>query len=98
MVETLVCNGASPLALDAARHNTALHWAASMCRAECVSRLLGGGATFRLQSGELVPIAMIPCFDEDPESLVQFVDRHNGWGMTALHLAAFRGSTSTGVC
>jgi len=52
-----VCNGASPLVLDNARHNSALHWAASCCRADCVGRLLGSGATFQMQSGQLVAIA-----------------------------------------
>lgn len=40
--------------------------------------------------------ADIPCFDEDNSTLVTFVDRHNGWGLTALHLAACKGSSSTG--
>lgn len=52
-----MCNGASPLVLDNARHNSALHWAASCCRADCVVRLLGSGATFQMQSGQLVAIA-----------------------------------------
>jgi hypothetical protein len=56
-VEVLVCNGASPLVLDNARHNSALHWAASCCRADCVGRLLGSGAIFQMQSGQLVAIA-----------------------------------------
>jgi ankyrin repeat protein len=95
-VESLVCNGASPLVLDNSRHNTALHWAASACRSECVQRLLGTSATFQMQSGEVVRISEIPCFDEDNTTLVKFVDRHNGWGLTALHIAVFKGSTSTG--
>lgn len=56
-VEVLVCNGASPLVLDNARHNSALHWAASCCRADCVGRLLGSGAIFQMQSGQLIAIA-----------------------------------------
>lgn len=92
-----MCNGASPLVLDNSRHNTALHWAASACRSECVQRLLGSRATFRMQSGEVVPIPEIPCYDEDNVTLVKYVDRHNGWGLTALHMAAFKGSTSTGM-
>jgi hypothetical protein len=40
--------------------------------------------------------AEIPCFDEDNATLVKFVDRHNGWGLTALHLATYKGSSSTG--
>lgn len=40
--------------------------------------------------------ADIPCFDEDNSTLVKFVDRHNGWGLTALHLATYKGSSSTG--
>lgn len=95
-VESLICNGASPLALDNSRHNTALHWAASCCRSDCVQRLLGGTTTFQMQSGEVVRIAEIPCYDEDNNTLVKYVDRHNGWGLTALHLAVFKGSTSTG--
>lgn len=59
-VEVLVCNGASPLVLDNARHNSALHWAASCCRADCVGRLLGSGAIFQMQSGQLVAIAGAP--------------------------------------
>lgn len=55
--EVLVQNGASPLVLDNARHNSALHWAASCCRADCVGRLLGSGALFQMQSGQLVAIA-----------------------------------------
>lgn len=95
-VEALVQNGASPLALDSSRHNTALHWAASCCRSDCVQRLLASSVTFQMQSGEVVPIARIPCYDEDNRTLVKLVDRHNGWGLTALHLAVFKGSTSTG--
>lgn len=52
-----MCNGASPLVLDNARHNSALHWAASCCRADCVGRLLGSGAIFQMQSGQQVAIA-----------------------------------------
>lgn len=44
----------------------------------------------------LLCCADIPCFDEDNSTLVKFVDRHNGWGLTALHLAAYKGSSSTG--
>jgi hypothetical protein len=61
-----------------------------------VQRLLGTSATFQMQSGEVVRILEIPCFDEDNSTLVKFVDRHNGWGLTALHIAVFKGSTSTG--
>jgi hypothetical protein len=57
VVEVLICNGASPLVLDNARHNSALHWAAASCRAECVARLLGSGAMFQMQAGQLVAIA-----------------------------------------
>lgn len=52
-----MCNGASPLVLDNARHNSALHWAASCCRADCVGRLLGSGAIFQMQSEQLIAIA-----------------------------------------
>jgi hypothetical protein len=41
-------------------------------------------------------LADIPCFDEDNSTLVKFIDRHNGWGLTALHLATYKGSSSTG--
>eukprot|EP00775_Hariotina_reticulata_P007519 gene7519-7730_t len=94
-VESLICNGASPLALDVARHNTALHWAASCCRSDCVQRLLSSSTAFQMRSGQVVQISEIPCFDEDNVTLVKFVDRHNGWGLTALHLAVFKGSHST---
>lgn len=61
VVEVLVCNGASPLVLDNARHNSALHWAASCCRADCINRLLGSGAIFQMQSGQQVAIAGRVC-------------------------------------
>ena len=28
----------------------------------------------------------------------RFVDRHNGWGLSALHIAVFQGSVQTGGC
>lgn len=27
---------------------------------------------------------------------MKFIDRHNGWGLSALHIAVFQGSVSTG--
>lgn len=30
-------------------------------------------------------------------STTRFVDRHNGWGLSALHIAVFQGSVQTGV-
>lgn len=61
-----------------------------------MQRLLHSNATFQMQSGEVVTIADIPCYDEDNSTLVKYVDRHNGWGLTALHLAVYKGSKSTG--
>ncbi|EFJ40620.1 hypothetical protein VOLCADRAFT_108077 [Volvox carteri f. nagariensis] len=43
--------------------------------------------------GRQVPIAQIPCIDDG--STVKFIDRHNGWGLSALHIAVFQGSVST---
>lgn len=45
-----------------------------------------------------VPIAQIPCHNEGDGTEVKFVDCHNGWGLTALHIAVFQGSVNTGVC
>ena len=36
------------------------------------------------------------CYGEDGVHRVEFVDRRNGWGLTALHIAVFKGSISTG--
>jgi ankyrin repeat protein len=58
VVEYLISNGASPLAIDHVRHNTALHWAANYGRAECVARLLGSRATYQLASGTVVSVAV----------------------------------------
>eukprot|EP00798_Chlamydomonas_sp_ICE-L_P015775 gene15775-21898_t len=33
--------------------------------------------------------------DEDDTVYVKFIDRHNGWGLTALHIAVFQGSVDT---
>lgn len=80
-----MCNGASPLLLDNARHNSALHWAASCCRADCVGRLLGAGAMFQMQSGQLVAIAGgLVCFWEPLEPCVPVCQRllvpiHAAW-------------------
>ena len=43
-----------------------------------------------------VPVAHIPCINDVDGSQVQFVDGHNGWGLTALHIAVFQGSVNTG--
>lgn len=94
-VEYLINNGANPLICDETRQNTCLHWAASFCRSECVIKLLGGRATVQIRNGEVVPIADIPCPDDDPSGFSRFVDKHNGWGWTALHIAVFKGSIST---
>jgi ankyrin repeat protein len=95
-VEYLITNGASPLIFDVAQHNTCLHWAAFFTRSECIHRLLGSRAIYQLQSGTIVAVADIPCYDEDGVHRVKFVDRRNGWGLTALHLAVYKGSISTG--
>ena len=42
-------------------------------------------------------VANITCRDEDDTPNTRFVDRHNGWGLTALHIAVFQGSVHTGV-
>ncbi len=48
-----------------------------------------------------MPIALLPCRNEGgvpgPSGEVKFVDRHNGWGLTALHIAVFQGSVNTGA-
>jgi hypothetical protein len=49
-----------------------------------------------MRSGQVVQIAEIPCADDDNVTVVKYVDRHNGWGLTALHLAVCKGSHSTG--
>lgn len=151
-VEYLVTNGADPLLTDERRHNTCLHFASLYGHSECVNKLLGSRATYRLQvrpsgqacttprhamplhaawtwpgrgrgrvdvgarsawyvcvgiraclplllQGRQVPVAAIPCpgagvdAHGDP---IKLVDRHNGWGLSALHVAVFQGSVSTG--
>lgn len=44
--------------------------------------------------GRQVPVAQIPCVDDG--TTTKFIDRHNGWGLSALHIAVFQGSVSTG--
>ncbi|KAG1666453.1 hypothetical protein FOA52_015123 [Chlamydomonas sp. UWO 241] len=95
-VEYLVTNGADPLVTDARRHNTCLHFAALYGHSDCAHKLLGSRTTFRQQVGEgrQVSVAQIPCH-EDEGTVVRFIDRHNGWGLTALHIALFQGSVNT---
>lgn len=42
-------------------------------------------------------MAQILCFNDVDGSHVPFVDCHNGWGLTALHIAVFQGSVNTGA-
>ncbi|KAG2500768.1 hypothetical protein HYH03_001530 [Edaphochlamys debaryana] len=92
-VEYLVTNGGDPLLTDERRHNTCLHFAALYGHSECVHKLLGSRAAYRVQ-GRQVPVAQIPCSDEGVAN-VKFIDRHNGWGLSSLHIAVFQGSVST---
>lgn len=94
-VEYLITNGADPLVTDERRRNTCLHFAALYGRSECVQKLLGSRASYAVQGGRQVPIAQIPCQGEGSPATVKFIDHHNGWGLTALHLAVFQGSAST---
>eukprot|EP00798_Chlamydomonas_sp_ICE-L_P010137 gene10137-8039_t len=41
-----------------------------------------------------IRVAQLPCLDEDGLTIVKFIDRHNGWGLTALQIAVFQGSIS----
>ncbi|GIL60399.1 hypothetical protein Vafri_14847 [Volvox africanus] len=91
-VEYLVTNGGDPLLTDERRHNTCLHFAALYGHSECVHKLLGSRAAYRVQ-GRQVSVAQIPCTDDGVN--VKFIDRHNGWGLSALHIAVFQGSAST---
>ncbi|GIL80568.1 hypothetical protein Vretimale_16011 [Volvox reticuliferus] len=91
-VEYLVTNGGDPLLTDERRHNTCLHFAALYGHSECVHKLLGSRAAYRIQ-GRQVPVAQVPCIDDG--ATVKFIDRHNGWGLSALHIAVFQGSAST---
>lgn len=93
-VEYLVTNGADPLLTDERRHNTCLHFAALYGHSECVHKLLGCRATVRASTRQ-VPVAQLPCMDEAEGVEVKFVDSHNGWGLTALHIAVFQGSVNT---
>ena len=43
-----------------------------------------------------MPVARIQCINDVDGSQVQFVNAHNGWGLTALHIAVFQGSVNTG--
>ncbi len=93
-MEYLATNGADPLLTDERRHNTCLHFAALYGHSECVHKLLGSRAGYRVQGRQLA-VAHLPCTDGDPS--VRFIDRHNGWGLSALHIAVFQGSVSTGA-
>lgn len=98
-VEYLITNGADPLVTDERRKNTCLHFAALYGRSECVQKLLGSRASYSVQGGRQVPIAQIPCHSETTligtGTTSKFIDHHNGWGLSALHLAVFQGSAST---
>eukprot|EP00198_Chlamydomonas_reinhardtii_P006165 XP_001695501.1 predicted protein [Chlamydomonas reinhardtii] len=48
-VEYLVTNGGDPLLTDERRHNTCLHFAALYGHSECVHKLLGSRAAYRVQ-------------------------------------------------
>ncbi len=41
-------------------------------------------------------VAQMVCKDEDGTTEIRFIDRHNGWGLSALHIAVFQGSVHTG--
>mmetsp|Transcript_8096 Transcript_8096/g.19916 ORF Transcript_8096/g.19916 Transcript_8096/m.19916 type:complete len:1220 (-) Transcript_8096:755-4414(-) len=96
-VEYLVTNGADPLLTDERRHNTCLHFAALYGHSECVHKLLGckAGTGQHSQGDAQLPVARITCTNDVDGSQVQFVDGHNGWGLTALHIAVFQGSVNT---
>jgi hypothetical protein len=47
--------------------------------------------------GRHLHVAHMPCADEDGTANIRFIDRHNGWGLTALHIAVFQGSVNTGA-
>lgn len=59
-VEYLVTNGADPLLTDERRHNTCLHFSALYGHSECVHKLLGSRAAYRVQvraePGRLAPL------------------------------------------
>lgn len=46
--------------------------------------------------GRQLCVAQIPCQDEDDTVNIRFIDRHNGWGLAALHIAVFQGSVNSG--
>ncbi|MEW5305082.1 MAG: hypothetical protein WDW36_007646 [Sanguina aurantia] len=94
-VEYLATNGADPLVTDERRHNTCLHFAALYGNSECAHKLLASKAASLNPQGSQVLVAQLMCPDEDDVSQVKFIDRHNGWGLTALHIAVFQGSIST---
>ncbi|GAX81490.1 hypothetical protein CEUSTIGMA_g8919.t1 [Chlamydomonas eustigma] len=94
-VEYLVTNGADPMVCDERRHNTCLHFAALYGHSDCVNKLLGSKTTSRGDQGRQSTVAQLICKDEDDTPNIRFVDRHNGWGLTALHIAVFQGSVHT---
>ena len=51
-----------------------------------------------MPQGRTHSVAQILCKDEDETPDTRFIDRHNGWGLTALHIAVFQGSVHTGEC
>lgn len=52
---------------------------------------------YNFPQGRPASVSNINCQDEDGTPNTRFVDRHNGWGLTALHIAVFQGSVHTGV-
>jgi|LauGreDrversion4_1035100.scaffolds.fasta_scaffold645027_2 hypothetical protein len=58
--------------------------------------LLGNSMLSCLGQGRQMTVSNMICQDEDGTPNTRFVDRHNGWGLTALHIAVFQGSVHTG--
>lgn len=94
-VEYLVNNGANPFLFDLQRRNTCLHLAASHCRNECIYKLLGSSVTTPVEGANAASVAEVSCTDIHNQYNVRYVDLHNGWGMTALHIAVMKSSTAT---
>lgn len=46
--------------------------------------------------GRTTTVSQLLCHDGNA-CVTRFVDRHNGWGLSALHIAVFQGSVNTGV-
>ena len=93
-VEYLVNNGADPMLADERRHNTALHFAALYGHSDCIHKLLSSRISHSPPQGPQVTMAVshILCSDEGN---IRFIDRHNGWGLSALHIAVFQGSVNS---